>query len=87
MNQRLSNIELLRCLSMFMVLLLHSSFMVYGMPDSLEINKAPGFWGAFGLPYVWQLILPLGVCLLTISILMLFTTIKVKLYNGRIKNS
>ena len=45
MNQRLSNIELLRCLSMFMVLLLHSSFMVYGMPDSLEINKAPGFWG------------------------------------------
>lgn len=43
--------------------------------------------GAFGLPYVWQLILPLGVCLLTISILMLFTTIKVKLYNGRIKNS
>lgn len=30
---------------MFMVLLLHSSFMVYGMPDSLEINKAPGFWG------------------------------------------
>lgn len=46
MNQRLSNIELLRCLSMFMVLLLHSSFMVYDMPDSLEINKAPGFWGA-----------------------------------------
>ena len=45
MNQRLSNIELVRCLSMFMVLLLHSSFMVYGMPDSLEINKAPGFWG------------------------------------------
>lgn len=45
MNQRLSNIELLRCLSMFMVLLLHSSFMVYGMPDSLEINKVPGFWG------------------------------------------
>lgn len=45
MNQRLSNIELLRCLSMFMVLLLHSSFMVYGMPDSLEINEAPGFWG------------------------------------------
>lgn len=46
MNQRLSNIELLRCLSMFMVLLLHSSFMIYGMLGSLEINNAPGFWGA-----------------------------------------
>lgn len=34
---------------MFMVLLLHSSFMIYGMPGSLEINNAPGFWGGQNL--------------------------------------
>ena len=46
MNQRLSNIELLRCLSMFMVLLLHSSFLAFGMPDDRVVESTPGFWGA-----------------------------------------
>lgn len=45
MNQRLSNIELLRCLSMFMVLLLHSSFLAFGMPDDRVVESTPGFWG------------------------------------------
>ena len=45
MNQRLSNIELLRCLSMFMVLFLHSSFLAYGIPESEMIESAPTFWG------------------------------------------
>lgn len=45
MNQRLSNIELLRSISMFMVLLLHSSFLAYGIPESKMIESAPTFWG------------------------------------------
>lgn len=45
MNQRLSNIELLRCLSMFMVLLLHSSFLAFGMPDVEAIQSNPVLLG------------------------------------------
>ena len=44
--QRQSNIELLRCLSMFMVLLLHSSFLAFGMPDVEAIQSNPVLLGA-----------------------------------------
>lgn len=44
--KRQSNIELLRCLSMFMVLLLHSSFLAFGMPDSEAVQSNPWLWGA-----------------------------------------
>ena len=43
--KRQSNIELLRCLSMFMVLLLHSSFLAFGMPDSEVVQSNPWLWG------------------------------------------
>lgn len=43
--KRQSNIELLRCLSMFMVLLLHSSFLAFGMPDSEAVQSNPWLWG------------------------------------------
>lgn len=43
--QRQSNIELLRCLSMFMVLLLHSSFLAFGMPDVDAIQSNPVLLG------------------------------------------
>ena len=44
-KQRQSNIELLRNISMFMVLLLHSSFLAFGIPEANEIQKAPVIWG------------------------------------------
>lgn len=43
--KRQSNIELLRCLSMFMVLFLHSSFLAFGMPDSEAVQSNPWLWG------------------------------------------
>lgn len=43
--QRQSNIELLRCLSMFMVLLLHSSFLAFGMPKVEDIQGNPWLLG------------------------------------------
>lgn len=43
--QRQSNIELLRCLSMFMVLLLHSSFLAFGMPEVEDIQDNPVLLG------------------------------------------
>lgn len=46
--KRQSNIELLRCLSMFMVLLLHSSFLAFGMPDSEAVQSNPWLWGGVG---------------------------------------
>lgn len=44
-KQRQSNIELLRNISMFMVLLLHSSFLAFGIPEAKEIQEAPLIWG------------------------------------------
>lgn len=43
--QRQSNIELLRCISMFMVILLHSSFLAFGMPEMEDIQTNPLLWG------------------------------------------
>lgn len=44
-KQRQSNIELLRNISMFMVLLLHSSFLAFGIPEANDIHGAPAIWG------------------------------------------
>ena len=44
-KQRQSNIELLRNISMFMVLLLHSSFLAFGIPEANDIQGAPAIWG------------------------------------------
>lgn len=41
MDVRVSNIELLRVLSMFMVLVVHTNFAVYGLPNSEIINSEP----------------------------------------------
>ena len=44
-KQRQSNIELLRNISMFMVLLLHSSFLAFGIPEANDIHGTPAIWG------------------------------------------
>lgn len=41
---RQSNIELLRMLSMFMVLVLHSTFITFGQPDASMVQNEPYDW-------------------------------------------
>lgn len=53
-KQRQSNIELLRNISMFMVLLLHSSFLAFGIPEAEDIHGAPAIWGAGYFNKAWE---------------------------------
>lgn len=48
---RQSNIELLRCVSMFMVLMMHTSFITFGFPTVEETRNEPLFWGLQTLQY------------------------------------
>lgn len=48
---RLSNIELLRCVSMFMVLMMHTSFITFGFPSEHEVKNAPMEWCFHSLQY------------------------------------
>lgn len=40
-KERCSNIELLRILAMFLVLIVHADFFSLGAPSSLEIQESP----------------------------------------------
>lgn len=40
-KERLSNIELLRCISIFLILLVHANYLSFGMPQPEEIRNAP----------------------------------------------
>lgn len=43
-TERQSNIEILRCVSMFMVMMMHSSFITFGFPVKETVQESPCDW-------------------------------------------